>query len=291
MKATDTGYELPFGRALGMLFPEHRRLYFDPISECFVTGRKRLLLRVLRLPLGLKCLMAIYEGLYPGMMGYFFCRFRYYDEVMKECLAKTEVDAIVNLGAGMDPRAYHIPGIDRVRYFEVDHPDVVKRKRATVERVLGGLPAHVTHVGMDLNVQDIEAELVRSGYDKASRTLFIWESVSAYLTSDANDAVFSFVGKAPPGSKLAFSYATKALLTGEGLDNKVLKKVSRIMTKKHRMVIHGFDPEIIEVHIAKFGLLMRDHVGPEEFRQRYRIHERMGLDVIEVERFVLAEVG
>lgn len=224
MKATDTGYGLPFGRALGMLFPENRRLYFDPISERFLTGWRRLLLRLLRLPLGLKCLMAIYEGLYPGMLGYFFCRFCYYDDVIVECLAKNEVDTMVNLGAGMDPRAYHIPGIDKVRCFEVDHPDVVKRKMEAVRRALGDLPAHVAYVGVDLDAQDVEAELIKSGYDKASRILFIWESVSAYLTSDANDAILKFVGRAPRGSKLAFSYASKSFLTGEGLDNRVLKK-------------------------------------------------------------------
>ena len=191
----------------------------------------------------------------------------------------------------MDPKANHIPGIDGIRRFEVDHPDVVKRKRETVERTLGGLPAHVTHVGVDLNVQHVEAELVKSGCDKTSWTLFILESVSAHLAGEANEAVFGFVGKALRGSKLAFSCATKALPAGEGLDSSVPGKVSRIMTRKCRMVIHGFDPNVIADHIAKFGLVMRDHIGPEESKQHCRTHERMGLDVIEVERFVLAEVA
>jgi methyltransferase (TIGR00027 family) len=275
---------------MGMLYPQQQRLYNDPISEEFLSGGNKYFVKLMHIPLVLKLVTWFYETLYPGVLGYFFGRFRYYDEVIKECLAKNEVDAIVNLGAGMDPRAYYIPGIDKVRYFEVDHPDVVKRKKETVERALGGLPEHVTFVAVDFNVQDVEEELFKSGYHTTSKTLFIWESVSAYLTSDANDAVFSFVGKAPRGSKLAFSYATKAFLTGERLDNKVLQKVSRIMTKKYRMVIHGFDPDTIGNHVAKFRLAMRDHVGPEEFKQRYRIKEKMGLDVIEVERLVLAEV-
>ena len=74
MKAADTGYELPFGRAPGMLVPENRRLYPDPISERFPTGRKRPLLRMLRLPFGMKCLMAFHEGLHAGMMGHVLCR-------------------------------------------------------------------------------------------------------------------------------------------------------------------------------------------------------------------------
>lgn len=114
--------------------------------------------------------------------------------------------------------------------------------------MLGGLPAHVTHVGVDLNPQDVEAELINSGYYSTSRTLFIWESVSAYLTSCTNDTFLSLVGKASRGSRPAFSYASKAFLTGEGLDNKVLKQVSRFMTKKFGLVIHGFDPNAIADH-------------------------------------------
>ena len=53
-----------------------------------------------------------------------------------ECLAKDEVDTMANLGAGMVPRACHIPGIDKVRCFEVNHPEVVKRNRETVSAQL-----------------------------------------------------------------------------------------------------------------------------------------------------------
>ena len=130
---------------------------------------------------------------------------------------------MVNLGAGMDPNACFIPGIDEIRCCEFDLPDVVKRKREAVERTLGGLPAHVTHVGVDLNVQYVEADLVKSGCDKTSWTPFILESVSAHLAGETNEAVFGFVGKAPRGSKRTFSCATQALPAGEGLDNRGAK--------------------------------------------------------------------
>ena len=44
-------------------------------------------------------------------------------------------------------------------------------------------------------------------------------------------------------------------------------------------------------HIAKHGLVIREHIGPEEFKRRYRTHEKKGFYAIEVERFILAEVG
>ncbi len=38
---------------------------------------------------------------------------------------------------------------------------------------------HVTYVSVDLNTQEVEDELQKAGYGASSRTLFIWESVSA----------------------------------------------------------------------------------------------------------------
>lgn len=78
--------------------------------------------------------MAICEGLHLGLMGCFLRRLRYCDDVNKECLAGSESDTMVNLGEGMDPRECHIPGIDKVRCFEVDLRDVIKRKRETDRR-------------------------------------------------------------------------------------------------------------------------------------------------------------
>lgn len=42
----------------------------------------------------LKLLTAYYKKAYPGMSGYFFFRFRFYDDVAKACLEKNKRDAI-----------------------------------------------------------------------------------------------------------------------------------------------------------------------------------------------------
>ena len=38
------------------------------------------------------------------------------------------------------------------------------------------------------------------------------------------------------------------------------------MTKKYGNAIHGFEPRSIADHITKFGLTVRDHIGPEKFK-------------------------
>ena len=51
----------------------------------------------------------------------------------------------------------------------------------------------------------------------------------------------------------------------------------------HFRLVLGFDPHSVEEYLSKFGLTLLHHVGPEEFKQRYEIRTKMGLDVIEVE--------
>ena len=70
-----------------------------------------------------------FEKKYPGMLGCFFCRFRYNDDVVKECLQNNEIEFIVNLFAGMDCRAYYISGVENLHYYEIDHPSVIKKKK------------------------------------------------------------------------------------------------------------------------------------------------------------------
>ncbi|MDG2382531.1 MAG: hypothetical protein P8N76_12745, partial [Pirellulaceae bacterium] len=86
------------------------------------------------------------------------------------------------------------------------------------------------------------------------------------------------------------SYVSEDLITGENLDNRGLSRLSRSM-EKHGLLVLGFDPDTIEDYLAKFGLVTLDHRRPQEFKQRYVIQQALGRDVIEVERFVLAQVN
>ena len=61
---------------------------------------------------GTKAADCILRKIYPGILGYFFCRFRFYDDVLITCLEKNELHSVVNLGAGMVPKAHYVPGIE-----------------------------------------------------------------------------------------------------------------------------------------------------------------------------------
>jgi methyltransferase (TIGR00027 family) len=129
MKATQTGVGVSFFRAVGMLFPKEKRLFEDPYSEKLLIPFFKILLAFMRSPRRFDRAIQSREKSYPGEIGWFICRTRYIDDVLKNSITKREIETVVNLGSGMDCRAYYIPGIESVRYFEVDHPSVIKTKK------------------------------------------------------------------------------------------------------------------------------------------------------------------
>ncbi|GAF69516.1 unnamed protein product, partial [marine sediment metagenome] len=207
MKAIDTGMGVAYVRATGMLYPKEKRLFEDPYSEKLLSPLYKLLIFLQRSPKINDAIVKLKE------MGWFFCRFRYIDDVLKNNIK--EIEAVVNLGAGMDCRAYYVPGIENIRYFEVDYPSIIKEKKAKMGKILGKLPGHVVYVPIDFEKQSLDAELEKAGYDLTSKTLFISEGVTQYISKEANDSILKYVAQAAPGSKIVFTYILKSLIEGK----------------------------------------------------------------------------
>ena len=75
----------------------------------------------------------------------------------------------------------------------------------------------------DINPQLIEETLAAiraaggeaAGYRVDARTCFLWEGVINYLTAEAVDATFCFIGShSAPGSRVAFTYPHAGILDG-----------------------------------------------------------------------------
>lgn len=290
-KGIDTSYGIPMNKALGMLYPKEQRVYNDPFSEKILSGFGKWFIKLMHFPRFHRFITNFYEKKFPGMLGYLFCRFRYYDDVVKECLQKNEIEVIVNLGAGMDCRAYYISGIEHLHYYEIDHPSVIEKKKDKIKKVLGKLPEYVTYLGVDFDKQSIEDALEKSGYKLSSKTLFIWESVSAYLTKEANDNIFNYVSKAAKGSKFVFSYVTMDFMNGKNLNHKTLELLhKRMIVKQELKLQHGFEQNEIEEYLSKFSIATIENIGANEFKERYIQPLDLKMDVVEMERIILAEI-
>jgi len=294
MKAIKTGNGVAMIRSMMMLYPEEKRLYEDCYSEKLLPLLYRFYLNKMRNPKKLKSMMKKAEKKSPGVMGWFFCRDRYVDDVLNECLNKKEIDTIVNLGAGMDCRAYNIPGIEKLRYFEVDHPTVIKKKMKKMKKILGELPDHVVYVPIDFQKKTLDDALKDAGYNLNSKTFFIWEAVTQYISKEANDSTFKYIGQAAPGSKLVFSYVIKSFFEGKYNNDGIKKLAKRFVKKNNPIFISGFDPIEMKDYLSKYSLTLIEDIDSVKMQERYE--KLVNLDLLktikefDIERFVLAEI-
>jgi len=294
MKAIKTGDGVAAARAMMMLYPKEKRLFEDPYSEKLLPPVYKFYIWLMRNPKKLDSLMKKGEKSTPGATGWFFCRDRYVDDILTECLEKKEVETVVNLGAGMDCRAYYIPDIEKIRYFEVDHPTVIKKKIRKIKKILGELPDHVVYVPIDFQKQSLDVELKNAGYKLDSKTLFIWEAVTQYISKEANDSTFKYIGQAAPGSKIVFSYVLKSFIDGKYIHNGIKRIAKQFLKKNNPLFIFGFNPADMKDYLSKYSLTLIEDIDSVEMQERYS--NLFDLDLLktvkefDIERFVLAEV-
>lgn len=294
MKAIKTGDGVAAARAMMMLYPKEKRLFEDPYSEKLLPPVYKFYIWLMRNPKKRDSLMKKGEKSAPGTMGWFLCRDRYVDDILKESLEKKEAQTVVNLGAGMDCRAYYIPGIEKLPYFEVDHPTVIKKKIKKMKKILGELPDHVVYVPIDFQKQSLDDALKNAGYNLNSKTLFIWEAVTQYISKEATDNTLKYIGQAAPGSKLVFSYVIKSFFDGKYSNDGIKKLAKQFRKKNNPLFISGFDPAEMKNYLTKYSLTLIEDIDSVEMQERYS--KLVDLDLLktvkefDIERFVLAEV-
>ena len=94
----------------------------------------------------------------PGLWGGIMSRKRYIDEIVAEA-ADGHIEAVVNLGAGFDTRAFRLQALAEVPVWEVDQPQNIDAKRARLEKLFGEVPDHVTLVPIDFDHEDLATVL------------------------------------------------------------------------------------------------------------------------------------
>ncbi|MFO0568280.1 MAG: SAM-dependent methyltransferase [Polyangiaceae bacterium] len=116
------------------------------------------------------------------------------------------VEQVVLLGAGLDARAWRMPGLASATVFELDHPDTQGFKQEGV-RGLSPLAKAVRFCPIDFERETLAAALGAHGFDPESRSVWVWEGVTMYLTLDAIEATLDSVSDlAAQGSWLAMTY-------------------------------------------------------------------------------------
>jgi methyltransferase (TIGR00027 family) len=278
------------GRAIESFRPARDRLFLDGLAVGFLPPIQRIIVHLLRLPVLGPALLAARERQVPGIMGNLLCRTRFIDDAFVGAV-EDGFEQVVILGAGLDSRAYRIPGARRIRAFEVDHPATQAWKRDRVERLHGGAPSHVTFVPIDFDRQRLGEAMAGAGFQASVRTLFIWEGVTQYISAEAVDSTLRYVsGTAPAGSRIAFTYIDRAIIDGT-VRMAEARRIVEEVARHGEPWRFGIDPYELPGFLADRGLRLIGDVGAEEYRARYL--EPMGREMalFEGERVAVAEVS
>jgi methyltransferase (TIGR00027 family) len=134
-------------------------------------------------------------------------RTRFFDGAVVDALADG-IAQVVILGAGYDGRAlrFATPG---VRFFEVDHPNTQRDKRARLAAVRARTD-DIRFVAADFNEPGLAERLAAGGLDATARCLFLCEGLLRYLPAASFRGLLAVTSAGSgPGSVLTASIATR----------------------------------------------------------------------------------
>jgi methyltransferase (TIGR00027 family) len=191
------------------------RVADDQLAVRLLSPGFRLLAEAARLPPVRRLLELTIDHRWPCARPGVVARTRLIDQMVLRELG--QVGQVLILGAGFDTRAFRLPGMDRVRVFELDHPATQAAKRRALRRP-GPPIAHVTFIPVVFGTDDPGHALAASRFATEVPTLVLWEGVTNYLDAEAVDATFRLLASAlAPGSLVVFTYVDAGILDGSAV--------------------------------------------------------------------------
>lgn len=144
-------------------------------------------------------------------------RTRYIDAFFAAAVA-AGIRQVVILAAGLDARGYRLPWAPGTTVFEIDQPEVIEFKTATVG-TLGAQPtADVRAVPVDLR-HDWAAALQQAGFDTARPAAWAAEGLLGFLPPDAQDRLLDKITElSADGSQLVAEIFLSATNTQDALN-------------------------------------------------------------------------
>jgi methyltransferase (TIGR00027 family) len=215
-----------------------------------------------------------------GMLNILAVHGRFLDEYLTRA-ARAGIRQAVNLGCGLDTRAYRLWWPLGTTLYECDQPGVMDFKAQVLRDVGGKLTAHRCAVGVDLRGDWLTA-LRRVGFDPAQPTVWIAENLLVgYLPPDAQDRLLHQVSaSSAAGSRFAADHMPwtevqlqegRAFIEGwrqEGLDIDLGKLTysAEFGSLPENLEAHGWrvtDRTLVEL-LATVGLSGRRRLSPHD---------------------------
>ncbi len=254
-------------RALEARRPAAVRVADDPLAVRFLSPEFRALAKAARLPPVRRLLEAVIDHRWPCARPGVVARTRLIDQLVLGELGT--IGQVLILGAGFDTRAWRLPGMDRVRVFELDHPATQAAKQRALRH--GTQPApRVTLVPIVFGADDPGGALVSSGFTAGAPTLVLWEGVTNYLDREAVDATFGLLASMlGSGSLMLFTYVDAGMLDGSA-DFAGARTTMRAVRRVGEPFTFGFVPAELPGYLAARGFeLLSDERVSDAARRFY----------------------
>jgi methyltransferase (TIGR00027 family) len=140
-----------------------------------------------------------------GMVDYMAARTSFFDQFFLDA-ARSGVQQVVILAAGLDSRAWRLPwpdGPDGITVYELDQPRVLEFKLSTLQESGAQPTCQLVHVPVDLR-HDWPAALQEAGFDSSAPSAWSAEGLLPFLPAVAQELLFERVhALSAGGSRIA----------------------------------------------------------------------------------------
>lgn len=284
--AAGTAYGPMVVTAIEQSYPPDRRVIDDKLAARFLPSAVQVFLAATRLPSVRKLFFRFSESRGRGVWAGVLCRKRYIDDKLSEAVC-TGIQVVVNLGAGLDTRAYRALLPEGIPVFEVDLPENIAYKRRKLIEVFDRIPDCAVLLPLDFDHEDLGSRLEAQGFPAGCRAFYIWEAVTQYLSEEGVRKTMGFLSKAGRGSRLVFTYIRKDLLDGTNAFGMELMR--KAYCGENPIWRFGLAPEEVGAFLESYGWKEVEQLGGAEFASRYLAPLGREMPVMEIERMALAE--
>ncbi|MCV7377909.1 SAM-dependent methyltransferase [Mycobacterium alsense] len=145
---------------------------------------------------------------FPRMVDTFAARARFYDDYFAAA-GKAGLRQVVIVASGLDSRGYRLAWPAGTTVYEVDQPEVIAFKAATLSQIGAAPTAELRTIGIDLR-DDWPAALQAAGFDPATPTAWLAEGVLiGFLPPEAEVRLLDAITPlSAEGSRFAADFGT-----------------------------------------------------------------------------------
>lgn len=246
---------------------EDERVCYDPYAIHFINPE--IIEFGIKHPEEAKARVEAMENQLPGLSSSIIARVRYFDDIVNESIGNG-LQQLVILGAGYDTRAYRIRGLEeKVKVFELDHPNTQNFKKEKIREIFGTLPDHVTYVPIDFETQKLGQILLENGYDKSLQTLFIMEGLIMYIPPEAVDETLNFiVNNSGKGSQILFDYYPESVVNGTTA-LAVGQNIRNFLIQLEEPLQFGIEEGTSEKFLSSYGFSKIQNVTSAYYKKAY----------------------